>query len=153
MLLVKLNLIIFQLYELLTKYFNWPVIKFQMFFLKHNCINSFCNTVTCQYLYGPANKAFCCRCRWGMCQPVLEISTLIQTNFFTIPFSQPVSKPGLKIPYPFADPLLKKLCSCHGQPNDQDSQTLPPAFTIFTICRPFPFYLRLKKKISEEDGN
>ena len=119
MLLVKLNLIIFQLYELLTKYFNWPVIKFQMFFLKHNYINSFCNTVTCQYLYGPANKAFCCRCQWGMCHPVLEISTLIQTNFFTIPFSQPVSKPGLKIPYPFADPAPKRKVLCHRQPNNQ----------------------------------
>ena len=61
------------------------------------------------YLYGPANKAFWCRRRWRMCRPVLQISTLIQTNFFRIPFSKPVSKPGLKIPYLFADQAPKKI--------------------------------------------
>ena len=119
MLLVKLNLIIFQLYELLTKYFNWPVIKFQMFFLKHNYINSFCNTVTCQYLYGPANKAFCCRCQWGMCHPVLAISTLIQTNFFTIPFSHLFPNLALKFHTRLQTRLLKEKYSCHRQPNNQ----------------------------------
>ena len=57
------------------------------------------------YLYGPANKAFCCRCRWRMCRPVFQIST----NFFTTPFSKPVFRPGLKIPYPFADQAPKKI--------------------------------------------
>ena len=61
------------------------------------------------YLYGPANKAFSCSCRWGMCRPVLQISTLIQTNFFRIPFPKPVFRPGLKIPYPFADQATKKI--------------------------------------------
>ena len=61
------------------------------------------------YLYGPANKAFCCRCRWGMCRPVFQISTLLQTNFFKMPFSNSVLKPGLKIPYPFADQAPKKI--------------------------------------------
>ena len=61
------------------------------------------------YLYGPANKAFCCRCRWGMCRLVLQISTLIRTNFFRTPFSEPVFRPGLNIPYPFADQAPKKI--------------------------------------------
>ena len=61
------------------------------------------------YLYGPANKAFCCRCRWGMCRPVFQIWTLLQTNFFTTPFCKPVFRPGVKIPYPFVDQAPKKI--------------------------------------------